>query len=58
MQGVILLILMFFPFMYGFRPGYLGQGASDAAYGAAAGTLLTSIGVAIAANMKSMEGYR
>jgi len=57
MQGVILLILMFFPFMYGFSLNTLGKAFVMLPMALLLALGLTSIGVAIAANMKSMEGY-
>ncbi len=56
-QGVILLILMFFPFMYGFSFDTLGKALLLIPLTLLLATGMTAIGVAIAANMKSMEGF-
>jgi ABC-2 type transport system permease protein len=57
MQGVILLVLMFFPFMYGFSFDTLCKALALLPLALLLALGLTSIGVAIAANMKSMEGF-
>lgn len=57
MQGVILLILMFFPFMYGLKFDTLWKALALLPMTLLLALGLTSIGVAIAANMKSMEGF-
>jgi ABC-2 type transport system permease protein len=57
MQGVILLVLMFFPFMYGFSFDTLWKALALLPLALLLALGLTSIGVAIAANMKSMEGF-
>jgi ABC-2 type transport system permease protein len=56
-QGIILLILMFFPFMYGFSLDTLGKALLLIPLTLLLATGMTAIGVAIAANMKSMEGF-
>ena len=56
-QGVILLVLMFFPFMYGFSFDTLGKALLLIPLTLLLATGMTAIGVAIAANMKSMEGF-
>ena len=57
MQGVILLILMFFPFMYGLSLDTLVKAVVMLPMAMLLSLGLTSFGVAIAANMKSMEGF-
>lgn len=56
-QGVILMILMFFPFMYGFSLSSLGKALALIPLTILLSIGLTSLGVAIAARMKSMEGF-
>jgi ABC-2 type transport system permease protein len=56
-QGMILLILMFFPFMYGFSVETLIKAIVLIPLTLLLAIGMTSIGVAIAANMKSMEGF-
>ncbi|MHB8894189.1 MAG: ABC transporter permease [Candidatus Geothermincolia bacterium] len=56
-QGMILLILMFFPFMYGFNVDTLLKALALIPLTLLLAIGMTSIGVAIAANMKSMEGF-
>jgi ABC-2 type transport system permease protein len=56
-QGVILLILMFFPFMYGLSLSTLWKALALIPLVLLLAIGMTSIGVAIAANMKSMEGF-
>ncbi len=57
MQGIILLVLMFFPFMYGLSLDTLVKALIMLPMAMLLSLGLTSIGVAIAANMKSMEGF-
>lgn len=56
-QGTILLVLMFFPFMYGFSVDTLLKALALIPLTLLLALGMTSIGVAIAANMKSMEGF-
>jgi ABC-2 type transport system permease protein len=56
-QGMILLVLMFFPFMYGFSLATLGKAVALVPLVFLLAMGMSSIGVAIAANMKSMEGF-
>jgi ABC-2 type transport system permease protein len=56
-QAAILLILMFFPFMYGFNLDTLGKALLLLPTTLLLAVGMTAIGVAIAANMKSMEGF-
>ena len=56
-QAGILLILMFFPFMYGFSFDTLWKALLLLPLTLLLAVGMTSIGVAIAANMKSMEGF-
>jgi len=56
-QGIILLILMFFPFMYGFNLDTLWKGLALIPLTLLLAIGLTSLGVAVASNMKSMEGF-
>ncbi len=56
-QGTILLILMFFPFMYGFSLDTLYKALALIPLTLLLAVGMTSIGVAVAANMKSMEGF-
>lgn len=56
-QGMILLVLMFFPFMYGFSVDTLVKALELIPLTALLAIGMTSLGVAIAANMKSMEGF-
>jgi ABC-2 type transport system permease protein len=56
-QAAILLVLMFFPFMYGFSFDTLGKALLLLPTTLLLAVGMTSIGVAIAANMKSMEGF-
>jgi ABC-2 type transport system permease protein len=56
-QGMILLALMFFPFMYGFNLDTLGKAIVLIPLTLLLAIGMTAIGVAIAARMKSMEGF-
>ena len=56
-QAAILLILMFFPFMYGFSVATFVKAIALIPLVLLLAVGMTSIGVAIAANMKSMEGF-
>lgn len=56
-QAVILLVLMFFPFMYGFSLSTFYKAIALVPLVLLLAIGMTSIGVAIAANMKSMEGF-
>jgi len=56
-QGAILLILMFFPFMYGFSASTFFKAVALIPLTLLLAIGMTSIGVAIASNMKSMEGF-
>jgi ABC-2 type transport system permease protein len=56
-QAAILLVLMFFPFMYGFNLDTLGKAVLLVPCTLLLAIGMTSIGVAISANMKSMEGF-
>ncbi len=56
-QAGILLVLMFFPFMYGFSFETLGKTLVLIPCTLLLAIGMTSIGVAISANMKSMEGF-
>ena len=56
MQGVI-SVLMLFPFMFGFSVESLGKIVALIPLALLLAVGMTSIGVAIAANMKSMEGF-
>jgi ABC-2 type transport system permease protein len=56
-QAAILLALMFFPFMYGFSFETLFKAAVLLPLTLLLAVGMTAIGVAIAANMKSMEGF-
>jgi ABC-2 type transport system permease protein len=56
-QGAILLVLMFFPFMYGFSLSTFYKALALIPLVLLLAVGMTSIGVAIAANMKSMEGF-
>jgi ABC-2 type transport system permease protein len=56
-QGIILLLLMFFPFMYGFNLDTLGKAVVLIPLTLLLAIGMTAIGVAIAARMKSMEGF-
>jgi ABC-2 type transport system permease protein len=56
-QATILLILMFFPFMYGFSLDTLFKALALIPLTLLLAIGMTSIGVAIASNMKSMEGF-
>jgi len=56
-QAAILLVLMFFPFMYGFNLDTLGKALLLIPCTLLLAIGMTSIGVAISANMKSMEGF-
>jgi ABC-2 type transport system permease protein len=56
-QGMILLVLMFFPFMYGFSLETLVKAIVLIPLVLLLAIGMTSIGVAIASNMKSMEGF-
>jgi ABC-2 type transport system permease protein len=57
LQGMILLVLMFFPFMYGFSLDTLYKALALIPLVFLLAVGMSSIGVAIAANMKSMEGF-
>jgi len=56
-QAAILLVLMFFPFMYGFNLDTLSKAILLIPCTLLLAIGMTSIGVAISANMKSMEGF-
>lgn len=56
-QGTILLVLMFFPFMYGFSVETALKALALIPLTLLLAIGMTAIGVAIAANMKSMEGF-
>lgn len=56
-QGVILMILMFFPFMYGFKLETLWKAVALLPLTLLLAVGMTSLGVAIAARMKSFEGF-
>jgi ABC-2 type transport system permease protein len=56
-QAAILLLLMFFPFMYGFGFDTLWKALVLLPMTLLLAVGMTAIGVAIAANMKSMEGF-
>jgi ABC-2 type transport system permease protein len=56
-QAAILLVLMFFPFMYGFSLDTLWKALLLLPLTLLLAVGMTAIGVAIAANMKSMEGF-
>ncbi len=56
-QAAILLVLMFFPFMYGFSFETLGKALLLIPLTLLLAIGMTSIGVAISARMKSMEGF-
>jgi ABC-2 type transport system permease protein len=56
-QAAILLALMFFPFMYGFNLSTLWKAVVLLPLTLLLAVGMTAIGVAIAANMKSMEGF-
>jgi ABC-2 type transport system permease protein len=56
-QAAILLVLMFFPFMYGFSFDTLWKALLLLPLTLLLAVGMTAIGVAIAANMKSMEGF-
>jgi len=56
-QAGILLVLMFFPFMYGFNLDTLWKALLLIPCTLLLAIGMTSIGVAISANMKSMEGF-
>jgi ABC-2 type transport system permease protein len=56
-QAMILLVLMFFPFMYGFNLDTLVKAVVMIPLTLLLAIGMTAIGVAIAARMKSMEGF-
>ncbi len=56
-QGVILMVLMFFPFMYGFSLDTLWKALALLPLTLLLAVGMTSLGVAIAARMKSFEGF-
>jgi len=56
-QAAILLVLMFFPFMYGFNLDTFWKAVVLIPCTLLLAIGMTSIGVAISANMKSMEGF-
>lgn len=57
MQGIILMVLMFFPFMFGFSLTTLWKALALIPLTLLLSLCMTSVGVAIASRMKSFEGF-